>query len=78
MGRNGLMVQRQHDFDQADDPSRGFEMADVTLHRANDQGHFTFAKNCADGVDLNRITQGGAGAVGIKITYFIGSDLGLL
>ena len=52
-------------------------MAHIGLNRTNQQRRFTGrAKDGAEGANLNRIAQGGAGAVGFHITDRVGCHLG--
>ena len=77
--RNRPVLQREHRFDQAGDPRRGVEMADVGLHRsqgaeapAADAG----AEGLGEGRELDGVAQGGGGAVGLDVADGVGLDLG--
>ncbi|SKZ37966.1 Uncharacterised protein [Mycobacteroides abscessus subsp. abscessus] len=78
--RQCLVLQTQHGFDEAGNACRGFEMADIGLHRPEDTrfgaiflGEF---ESLTQPLDFDRIAQWRCGAVCFDVTDRRGVDLG--
>ena len=79
MGRNHAVLEGQHDLQQPGDPGGGLRMPKVGLHRANDKRvgwPAPPAIHCLQGVNLNRVAEGGAGAVGLHIGNGVRLEVG--
>ena len=77
MGWNDTMLHRQDHLDQPGNTGGFFQVAEVGLHGAHQQGCCALPKDCCQRPQFNRIAQGGAGAVGIYIADLSGRNLGL-
>ena len=64
------MLQGQDDLEQAGHTGRGLQVADVGLHRADQERPSAgrFRRNGGQGLDLDRIAQPRASAVGLDVT----------
>jgi hypothetical protein len=68
-GRHRLVLQREDRLDQAREPGRGDEVADVALHRP-EQAPLPLPAGgvgAGEGGDLDRVAQAGAGAVRLHV-----------
>ena len=68
--RQQLVLQRQHDLDQAGHAGGGLEVPDVGLRRAHQQWPVRVATGTVDGgrrLNLDRVAERGAGAVCLEI-----------
>ena len=65
------VLQREHDLDQARHAGGGLQMADVGLHRADGAGVVPIAEDRAERADLDGVTQGRAGAVGLDVDHLV-------
>lgn len=79
--RNPVVLERQQDLDQAGDAGRGFEVPDIGLDRPD---HERLARRAAGTVDacqrfdLDRVAEGGPGAVGLDIRDVAGREASLV
>ena len=78
--RDRLVLQTHDRLDQPGDPGCRVEVADVRLHRAQDARAGTVglggSERLPQGLDLDRVTQWGAGSVGLDETDRRRVDLG--
>ena len=68
--RQEFVLQRQHDLDQSGGTGGGLQMPDVGLGRPHQQRPIRVAAGAVDrrsGLDLDRVTQWGAGAVRFEV-----------
>ncbi len=65
--RHRPMAQHQHRLDQPGDPGRRLGMADVAFDRTHPQLPLACAKDALQRVHLDRVAQGGAGAVRLDV-----------
>ena len=75
--RDPAVAQHQGDLDDAGDAGAGLEVADVGLDRADDAGVVGWAilpQHRAEGVGLDRIADGRAGAVRLDVADGAGHD----
>ena len=73
------MLHRQDDLHQTGDSGRRFQVADVRLDRADQQGAVRFpalAIHGAGGVQLDRVANLGARSVSLQVVHLPGSDPG--
>jgi hypothetical protein len=71
--------QREHGLDEASDAGRALEVSEVRLHRADRAEAAAIGagrERAAGGLDLDRIAEGGAGAVGLQQADAVGGDAG--
>ena len=78
MGRQLLMLETEHNFDQPGHPGRAFQMAQIGLDGPYPEWRCSFGKDGVERADFNWITQNGAGAVGFNIAHFVRFDPGIL
>ena len=65
------MLDGEHRLHKADNACGGFQMPDIGLDRPDQQRRLPFLpKDCAEGTDLNWITQRGTGAMRFNIGDF--------
>ena len=72
VSRNLFMLEAKHGLKQPGYTGRGFQMADVGLHGADDQGFLlrsALTKNLSQGTNLDGIAQGGRCAVGFNTPH---------
>ena len=71
MGRDLFMIQGQYGFDQAGDPCRRFQMANIALHRTDNQWARIFipVHHRLQRMDLYRIAEACARAMSLDIAY---------
>lgn len=80
VGRYHPMLQREQHLDQPGHPRCCLGMADIGLHRTDEQGVATGvarAIGCGDGSGLYRVAHGRAGTVGLDVLDIARSDPGL-
>src|SRR6201999_2594218 len=68
--RQGFVLQRQHDLDHSRDARGRFEVADVRLHRTDQQRVARITVDAVDGrrgLHLDRVTQRGARTVRLEV-----------
>ncbi len=64
------MSQRENDLGKPSDSRRAFQVSDIGLHRTDHQwlaGWAAGGKDRTQGLDLDRVAQAGAGAVGLDV-----------
>src|SRR5580658_8342492 len=76
MRRDRAMSQRKNDLDQAGNPRRCLQMADVRLHRSDDQRLIATAEHRAEGFDFLWIAELRPGAMRLNETHFARRDAG--
>ncbi len=79
--RDPLVLQREHDFDQAGDTGGRLQVADVGLHRAQEQrplGVPALPKRRGGRLHFDRVAQRGSGAVRFEVVDLPGRDPRLL
>ena len=74
---NHAAVHREHHLHQPGDPGRGLQVADVGLHRTDQQRALRLAPPAVDRpgrLRLDRVPDLGAGAVRLQVVHFRGQD----
>ena len=69
---NAIMLHRQQHLHDASHPSRGFQVANISLHRPDEKrivGSSIFAQGSGSRLHLNRVPQLGSCTVGFQIRY---------
>ena len=80
-GRDGLVLEREHDLDEPGDAGRALGVPHVRLHRADDARAPVRARapqHIGERLHLDRIAQRGARAVRLDVADLLGRDASVL